>query len=72
MTKLNKEEAEKIYADILTLVEIKEAIEKEQVSYGELCWLQEHKDLVKKCGVIELASWAGIPEEEWEDFGGEE
>lgn len=48
-----------------TLQSIKKSIKNENISYGEIAWLNNHKDEVKKSGDIELAQWAGISENEW-------
>lgn len=47
------------------LKKIKQAIEDENISYGEIFWLQEHQDIVKEYGDIVLAEWANIPEDEF-------
>lgn len=44
------------------LEEIKKNIEKESVSYGELVYLQEHKEDVRKTGDMLLMQWADIEE----------
>lgn len=44
---------------------IKQSIKDENVSYEELIWLSNHKDVVKNTNGIELAQWAGISEKEW-------
>ena len=45
---------------------IREEIEKEQVSYGELAYLEDHKQEILDMEDIVLAQWAGISEDEWE------
>lgn len=47
------------------LKRIRKEIEREQISYSELFFLQEHKVEVMELGDIRLAEWAGITEEEW-------
>lgn len=47
------------------LAEIKEEIEKESVSYGEIAYLQDHKQEVLDTGDILLCQWAGISEDEY-------
>lgn len=49
------------------LASIKKSIENENVSYGEIAYLCSHQDEVKQFGDIELAQWAGIPEDEWNE-----
>ena len=44
---------------------IKKEIEKEQVSYSEIFFLECHKAEIMKMDDILLAQWAGITEEEW-------
>ena len=44
---------------------IKKSIQNNNISYGEIAWLQNHQKEVKKTGDIELAQWAGISESEW-------
>ena len=44
---------------------IKEEIEKEQVSYGEIHFLQCNKEIIMELGDVVLAQWAGITEAEW-------
>ena len=44
---------------------IKEEIEKEQVSYGEIHFLQCNREIIMELGDIVLAQWAGITEAEW-------
>ena len=48
-----------------TLISIKEAIENEGVSYGEIHYLQTHKQDVLDFGDITLAQYADITEEQW-------
>ena len=48
-----------------TLKSIQKAIEDEHVSYGEIYYLQTHKQDVLEYGDIVLAQWADISEEEW-------
>ena len=50
---------------IETLKSIREAIEDEHVSYGEIYFLETHKQDVLDFGDIVLAQWANISEEEW-------
>lgn len=47
------------------LLEIKKSIEDENISYAEISYLQSHKQEVLNTGDIELAQWAGITEEEF-------
>lgn len=44
---------------------IKKEIEKEQVNYSELFFLESHKAEIMEMDDILLAQWAGITEEEW-------
>lgn len=44
---------------------IREEIEKEQVSYGEISYLNCHKQEVLDTGDILLCQWAGISEDEY-------
>ena len=44
---------------------IREEIEKEQVSYGEIAYLQDHKQEVLETGDVLLCQWAGISEDEY-------
>ena len=44
---------------------IREEIEKEQVSYGEIAYLQDHKQEILELGDIVLCQWAGISEDEY-------
>ena len=50
-----------------TLQEIAKSIERENVSYGEILFLQNHQKKIKEIGDVKLAEWAGISEEEWND-----
>lgn len=47
------------------LTEIRESIENESISYGEIAFLQEHQQEVKELFPDDLVlwEWAGIPEE---------
>lgn len=47
------------------LVEIKQSILDEDVSYEELVYLQNHLDEVYDSNDILLAQWAGISEKDW-------
>ena len=47
------------------LFRIKKEIEKEQVSYGEIFFLQSHKQEVLDLDDILLAQWADISEQEF-------
>lgn len=38
----------------------------EDLSYGELAFLQDHQKEVYELGDVVLAEWAGIPESEWQ------
>lgn len=49
------------------LLRIKEEIEKECVSQGEIAYLESHKQEIMELGDIVLAQWAGITEAEWEE-----
>lgn len=51
-----------------TLMSIKESIQKQNISYGEIAYLQDHKAEIKAIDDIELAQWAGISEEEWNEI----
>ena len=44
---------------------IKKSIENESVSYGELAYLESHKQDILELGDIVLAQWGGISEVEW-------
>ena len=50
---------------IATLDSIKESIENERISYGEIFYLQSHQQDVLEYGDINMAQWADISEEEW-------
>ena len=50
---------------IATLDSIKESIENECISYGEIHYLQTHQQEVLDYGDIMMAQWADISEEEW-------
>ena len=50
---------------IETLKSIREAIDDEGVSYGEIHYLQTHQQDVMDYGDIMLAQWAGISEVQW-------
>ena len=50
---------------IETLKSIREAIDNEGVSYGEIHYLQTHQQNVMDYGDIVLAQWAGISEVQW-------
>ena len=50
---------------IATLDSIKESIENECISYGEIHYLQAHQQDVLEYGDINTAQWADISEEEW-------
>lgn len=50
------------------LNQIKNNIKNECVSYGEIAYLQAHQKDVLETGDIELAEWAGIPEEEYNNY----
>ena len=45
---------------------IKNSIKEENVSWGELTYLESHKEEILELGDIELAEWSGIPEEEYQ------
>lgn len=47
------------------LEEIKESIQDECISQGEIAYLESHKQEVLDSGDIELCQWAGITEEEY-------
>lgn len=51
-----------------TLMSIKESIQNQNISYSEIAYLQDHKAEIKAIGDIELAQWAGISEEEWNEI----
>lgn len=48
-----------------TLMSIKESIKNENISYGEIAYLQDHKAEIKAINDIELAQWSGMTEQEW-------
>ena len=50
------------------LREIKKSIKNENISYGEINYLQGHQNEVLKSGDIELAQWAGISESRWNKY----
>ena len=52
----------------MNLNSIRKSIANENVSWGELAWLEDNKDKVLASGDIELAQWAGIPEEEFNSY----
>lgn len=47
--------------------EIKKSIENENVSYGEIAFLENHKEEIKEffADDVELWQWAGISGTEW-------
>ena len=47
--------------------EIKKSIENENISYGEISFLENHKEEIKEffADDVELWQWAGISETEW-------
>lgn len=48
------------------LRQIREAIDHEEdLSYGEIVFLQEHHKEIYELGDIVLAEWSGILEEDW-------
>ena len=49
----------------MNLNSIRKSIQKENVSYGEIAWLQDHQNEVIKSGDVELAQWAGIEEDDF-------
>jgi hypothetical protein len=51
-----------------TLMNIKESIQNKNISYSEIAYLQDHKAEIKAIDDIELAQWAGISEEEWNEI----
>ena len=58
-------ENQDVYAE---LERISKAIENEEdISYGELFFLQNHKKEIREMGDIRLAEFAGIPENEWNE-----
>ena len=48
-----------------TLDSIKDSIENECISYGEIFYLQSHQQDVLEYGDINMAQWADISEQEW-------
>ena len=48
-----------------TLDSIKKSIENECISWGEIAYLQSHQQEVLEYGDIDMAQWADISEEEW-------
>ena len=50
------------------LRDIKKSIENENISYGEIVFLADHKEEVLESRDIELAQWAGIDEEEYQNY----
>ena len=50
------------------LKDIKKAIINKNVSWGELVLLQDYKDEILESGDMLLAEWAGIPEEEFQEY----
>ena len=50
-----------------TLMSIKESIQNQNISYGEIAYLLDHKAEIKAIGDIELAQWAGMSEEEYNE-----
>lgn len=50
-----------------TLMSIKESIQNQNISYSEIAYLQDHKAEIKAIDDIELAQWAGISEEEYNE-----
>ena len=51
-----------------TLMSIKQSIQNENVSYSEIAYLQSHKAEIKAIDDIELAQWAGMSEQEWNEI----
>lgn len=49
----------------MNLNSIRKSIQNENVSYGEIAWLQDHQNEVIKSGDVELAQWAGIEEDDF-------
>lgn len=54
-------------SELKMLDSIQESIANENVSYGEILWLQSHQEEVKVFGDELLAQWAGISEDEFWD-----
>lgn len=50
------------------LNELRQAIHDENISYGELAELQGYAPEIMKLGDVELAEWAGIPEEDFHAY----
>lgn len=50
------------------LERIKKAIADECVSTSDIIYLMEHKEDVLADGDIRLAEWAGIPEDEYQNY----
>lgn len=50
-----------------TLMSIKKSILNGIISYSEIAYLQAHKKEIITMDDIELAQWAGISEEEWNE-----
>lgn len=50
------------------LKDIKKAIINKNVSWGELVLLQDYKDEILESGDMLLAEWAGISEEEFQEY----
>ena len=51
-----------------TLMSIKESIQEQNISYGEIIYLQDHKAEIKALNDIELAQWAGMSEKEFNEI----
>ena len=47
---------------------LRNAIDNENISYGELAELQNYKPEILASGDVQLAEWAGIPEEEFQAY----
>lgn len=47
------------------LKSIKKSIKNQNISYGEIFYLENHHAEIMELGDIELAQWGGISEEEW-------
>lgn len=62
---IEQEAKGKIHANLRS---IKNSIKKENVSWAELSYLQEHQKDVLRTGDIELAQWAGISESQWNKY----
>ena len=50
------------------LKSIKKSIKNENISWGEIAYLESHQKDVLKSGDIELAQWANISEERWNKY----